>query len=79
MDGSAKSAGFLHYGASDVTVGNERPADMARTTQHMNRIVTFLTDDQFKKLKAIQKKTGEAASTLIRMAVADYVDKKDKK
>lgn len=44
----------------------------------MNRIVTFLTDQQLRKLEALRKETGEAASTLIRIALTEYLQKKDK-
>ena len=44
----------------------------------MNRIVTFLTDSQLKQLKVVQKKLGQPASTLIRMAVAEYLDRATK-
>lgn len=45
----------------------------------MNRIVTFLTDSQLKQLKALQKKAGQPGSTLIRIAVAEYLDREQKK
>jgi hypothetical protein len=39
----------------------------------VNRQVTFLTDAQLAALKRVSKKSGAAISTLIRMAVADYL------
>jgi hypothetical protein len=39
----------------------------------MKRQVVFLTDVQLKKLKKLSVKTGAKVSTLIRMAVAQYV------
>jgi Ribbon-helix-helix domain len=39
----------------------------------LNRQVTFLTDEQLSQLKRISVKTGAPISTLIRMAVGDYL------
>ncbi len=39
----------------------------------LKRYVTFLTQEQFAKLQSISNKTGAPVSTLIRMAVADYL------
>jgi hypothetical protein len=39
----------------------------------LNRQVTFLTDDQLAQLKRVSTKTGAPISTLIRMAVGDYL------
>jgi hypothetical protein len=51
-------------------------SDHRMYTGPVNRIVTFLTDSQLKKLKERQKKSGQPASTLIRMAVAEFLEKK---
>jgi hypothetical protein len=42
---------------------------------NLKRYVTFLTEDQLKKLQAISTKTGAPVSTLIRMAVSDFLKK----
>jgi hypothetical protein len=39
----------------------------------MNRQTVFLSDAQLKKLKAISAKSGAKLSTLIRMAVEEYL------
>jgi hypothetical protein len=39
----------------------------------LNRQVTFLTDKQLAQLKRVSAKTGAPVSTLIRMAVGDYL------
>jgi ribbon-helix-helix protein len=39
------------------------------------RYVTFLSPDQLKKLQAISTRTGAPVSTLIRMAVTEYLKK----
>ncbi len=44
----------------------------------MHRQVTFLSDQQLAKLKEISAKTGAPVSTLIRMAVAKYLEKERK-
>jgi len=43
---------------------------------NLQRYVTFLTADQLKKLRAISTQTGASVSTLIRMAVIDFLKKK---
>jgi hypothetical protein len=40
--------------------------------EHLNQIVTFLTDEQLAHLKRAAIMTGAPTSTLIRIAVADY-------
>jgi hypothetical protein len=41
--------------------------------EHLNQIVTFLTDEQLAQLKRAAIMTGAPTSTLIRIAVADYL------
>jgi len=41
--------------------------------EHLNQIVTFLTDQQLAQLKRAAIMTGTLTSTLIRFAVADYL------
>ena len=41
--------------------------------EHLNQIVTFLTDQQLAQLKPAAIMTGTPTSTLIRFAVADYL------
>jgi len=41
--------------------------------EHLNQIVTFLTDQQLAQLKRAAIMTGTPTSTLIRIAVADYL------
>jgi hypothetical protein len=41
--------------------------------EHLNQIVTFLTDQQLAQLKRAAIMTGTPTSTLIRFAVADYL------
>jgi hypothetical protein len=41
--------------------------------EHLNQIVTFLTDEQLSQLKRAAIMTGTPTSTLIRFAVADYL------
>jgi hypothetical protein len=41
--------------------------------EHLNQIVTFLTDEQLAQLRRISAMTGTLSSTLIRIAVADYL------
>jgi Ribbon-helix-helix domain len=41
--------------------------------EHLNQIVTFLTDEQLAQLKRTSAMTGTPTSTLIRIAVADYL------
>jgi hypothetical protein len=41
--------------------------------EHLNQVVTFLTDQQLAQLKRISVMTGTPTSTLIRVAVADYM------
>ena len=41
--------------------------------EHLNQIVTFLTDQQLAQLKRAAIMTGAPTSTLIRIAVADYL------
>ena len=43
--------------------------------EHLNQIVTFLTDQQLAQLKQAAIMTGAPTSTLIRIAVADYLKK----
>ena len=41
--------------------------------EHLNQIVTFLTDEQLAQLKRTAITTGVPTSTLIRFAFADYL------
>jgi hypothetical protein len=41
--------------------------------EHLNQIVTFLTDQQLAQLKRTSAMTGTPTSTLIRIAVEDYL------
>jgi ribbon-helix-helix protein len=41
--------------------------------KNLVRYVTFLTADQLKQLRAISTQTGASVSTLIRMAVIEYL------
>jgi hypothetical protein len=41
--------------------------------EHLNQIVTFLTDEQLAQLKRAAFMTGAPTSTLIRIAVAEYL------
>ena len=41
--------------------------------EHLNQIVTFLTDEQLAQLKRAAIMTGKPTSTLIRVAVEDYL------
>jgi ribbon-helix-helix protein len=45
---------------------------------NLQRYVTFLTADQLKKLRAISTQTGASVSTLIRMAVIEYLKREGK-
>ena len=41
--------------------------------EHLNQVVTFLTDEQLAQLKRTSTMTGTPTSTLIRIAVEDYL------
>jgi hypothetical protein len=41
--------------------------------EHLNQVVTFLTDGQLAQLKQTSTMTGTRTSTLIRIAVEDYL------
>ena len=41
--------------------------------EHLNQVVTFLTDEQLAQLKRTSTMTGTPTSTLIRIAVVDYL------
>jgi hypothetical protein len=45
---------------------------------NLQRYVTFLTADQLKKLRAKSTQSGASVSTLIRMAVIEYLKREGK-
>ncbi len=47
-----------------------------KADKKLNRQVTFLDDAQLSRLRQISAKTGAPISTLIRMAVAEFLKKK---
>jgi Ribbon-helix-helix domain len=47
-----------------------------KTNKKLNRQVTFLDDAQLSQLREISAKTGAPISTLIRMAVTEFLKKK---
>ena len=44
----------------------------------MKRFNFYLTENQINKLKSLSKKTGLKISELVRRAIDDYLEKKDK-
>ena len=51
---------------------------MPRAGKNLNRQVTFLDGEQMARLRQISSKTGAPISTLIRMAVAEFLKAKKK-
>jgi hypothetical protein len=51
---------------------------MPREGKKLNRQVTFLDGEQMARLRQISAKTGAPISTLIRMAVAEFLKAKKK-
>jgi hypothetical protein len=49
---------------------------MQKHPKKLTRQVTFLDESQLSQLREISTKTGAPISTLIRMAVAEYLKKK---